>query len=125
MNFVLTSSMTKEKLQQDCQILLKFMQLYCDEKHKELPKNEKDFEILFQGEFVDKLKLNLCETCEENFIYSYQRLQNCPHEIKPRCRNCKNPCYEKTKWKTLAKIMRYSGIRLGLVKLKSIFKKSE
>lgn len=114
--------MTKEKLQQDCQILLKFMQVYCDDKHKELSKKQENFTIEFQDEFVDELKLNLCQNCKDAFVYSYERLQNCPHEIKPRCRNCKKPCYEKSYFKALAKIMRYSGIKLGLTRLKSIFK---
>ena len=65
------------------------------------------------------VELNLCEECHSLISYSFDRLKGCPHEIKPRCRQCPNPCYEKQEWKSLAKIMRYSGIRLGLSKIKN------
>jgi hypothetical protein len=47
------------------------------------------------------------------------KLQNCPHEIKPRCRKCPTPCYEKQEWKNIARIMKYSAIKLSLGKIKS------
>jgi hypothetical protein len=53
--------------------------------------------------------------------YSIQRLQNCEHDPKPRCRKCPEPCYDKLQWKKVAKVMRYSGIKLGLLNIKNIF----
>ena len=68
------------------------------------------------------LELDLCENCLTSINYSFDKLLICPHEEKPRCRVCPNPCYEKDKWKALSKIMRYSGAKLGLTKLKNKIK---
>ena len=66
------------------------------------------------------------DECLKKIEYSFDRLLACPHEIKPRCRTCPNPCYEKKNWKETAQVMRYSGIKLGLrsvnKKIKSLFK---
>ncbi len=113
--------MREEKFVKDMHTLYKFVGLYCKEKH-DCKKSKKDLILHYRGKSVDKISYELCLECEENFLYSYQRLQECPHEEKSRCRHCKKPCYEKTKWKSLAKIMKYSGIRLGLTKIKKIFK---
>ncbi|NLM99553.1 MAG: hypothetical protein GX170_05965, partial [Campylobacteraceae bacterium] len=45
------------------------------------------------------------------------------NEEKPSCRKCPNPCYEKDRWKLLAKIMKYSGMKLGLLKIRKMFKR--
>ena len=72
--------------------------------------------------YDEELKICLCAECRELFLYAHERLQACPHEEKPRCRVCKNPCYERTYWKKMAKMMRYSGMRLGFLKLKEKLK---
>jgi len=72
------------------------------------------------------MELNLCPECLRKIQYSFDKLLDCPHEIKPRCRRCPSPCYEKKQWKETAKVMRYSGIRFGLgsasKKIKELFK---
>lgn len=108
--------MTHEKYKIEIDVLKKFYELYCTDKHEE-QKN-----ILIQLYYKDKnfsLELNLCSKCFEDINYSFNRLQGCPHEIKPRCRNCPSPCYEKTKWKETARVMKYSAIKLSLGKIKS------
>ncbi len=91
--------MTHEKYKIEIDVLKKFYELYCIDKHEE-QKN-----ILIQLYYKDEkfsLELNLCSKCFEDINYSFNRLQGCPHEIKPRCRSCPSPCYEKTKWKETA-----------------------
>ncbi|WP_024955648.1 nitrous oxide-stimulated promoter family protein [Sulfurospirillum arcachonense] len=114
--------MTKEKFIIDSSTVLKFIQIYCDDKHKDATKLYETLQLNYLNENLDeKLEYHLCSTCKETFVYSYQRLKECPHDEKPRCRKCPNPCYEKTQWKKLATIMRYGGIQLGLNKIKKIF----
>lgn len=55
--------------------------------------------------------------------YSFERLLNCPHEEKPSCRKCINPCYGKKEWKETARIMRSSGMKLGLTSINKRIKK--
>ena len=57
--------------------------------------------------------------------YSFDRLNECPHDIKPRCRTCPSPCYEKQEWKKLSKLMKYSGLQFGLIKIKKLFKRDK
>ncbi len=113
--------MKKEKFVKDAKTVLDFIALYCKDKHDGVKKND-SIVLVYNGETLGEVSYSLCKECEENFLYSYHRLQECPHEEKPRCRHCKNSCYEKPKWKALAKVMKYSGMKMGLTKVKKFFK---
>ncbi|MDC0933801.1 nitrous oxide-stimulated promoter family protein [Arcobacteraceae bacterium] len=111
--------MTNEKFISEAETLKKFFTIYCKDKHnkqnsyiRNLRYKHKNYEIEF----------HLCNECKELINYSIERLEECPHEIKPRCRKCPNPCYEKSQWKKLAHLMRYSGIQLGILKIKKFFR---
>ncbi|QKF72269.1 putative nitrous oxide-regulated protein [Aliarcobacter faecis] len=108
--------MTHEKFESEINTLKKFYELYCIDKHE----NQKiRLEVLEYKEKKFFLELNLCPICYEAISYSFNRLQGCPHDIKPRCRTCPAPCYEKQKWKEAARVMKYSAIKLSLGKIKS------
>ncbi|RXJ66228.1 hypothetical protein CRV08_13725 [Halarcobacter ebronensis] len=107
-----------EKFKNELKTLKNFMELYCKHKHKNQLLFNKNIPYKQESLSID---LNLCEECHTLINYSIERLQNCPHEIKPKCRKCPNPCYEKKEWKSLAKIMRYSGMKLGFIKIKRFF----
>ena len=110
--------MTTEKFISEIETLKKFFQTYCDgKKHNHsLKKKHLEFNnINYNYEF------NLCNDCFKLLEYSITKLEACPHDIKPRCRTCPNPCYEPKQWKQVAKIMRYSGIKFGLTKIKKLF----
>ncbi|OCL84319.1 nitrous oxide-stimulated promoter family protein [Arcobacter porcinus] len=108
--------MTFEKFNEEISTLKKFYELYCKDKHEKQAIYQKN---IFYKEHNFRLDLNLCEDCLKNISYSFSKLQSCPHEIKPRCRSCTAPCYEKLEWKTCAKVMKYSSIKLSLGKIKS------
>jgi len=108
--------MVLEKFESEIETLKKFYELFCIDKHTNQQKS------IVKIEYKDKifdLELFLCNECFNAINYSFERLQNCPHEIKPRCRKCPNHCYEKQRWKNIAKVMRYSAIKLSLSKVKS------
>ena len=112
--------MTKEKYESEIHTLKKFYELFCKDKHTNL--KNKNITLKYKDSSYS-LNFYLCDECFEAINYSFDRLQVCPHEIKPRCRNCQNPCYEKQRWKYIAKVMKYSAIKLSLSKIKSkIFK---
>lgn len=115
--------MKTEKFENDTRIVHKFIQLYCDKNHTEAAKDRRELLLSYHDANLGKIEYNLCETCEQTLLYSHQRLLKCPHDEKPKCRKCQNPCYEKTQWKTLAKIMRYSGMQMGLLRVKKMFGK--
>ena len=95
-------------------------------------KNLKDLELFFnyycssnhsEEKMVIKphedIELHLCHECEKLFSYAQERLNQCELDPKPRCRFCIDRCYSKDEWKKMAKLMKYSGLRLGLIKLKN------
>lgn len=114
--------MTKAKLIEDSLVLHRFITLYCEHKHDML-KNAGCLNVSFQGEILQKIPYILCEECEKTLLYAYQRLEECPYHPKPSCRKCHTPCYEKPMWKKMASIMMYSGMRLGLSKIRKFFSK--
>ena len=117
--------MTIEKFKSEVETLKKFFQIYCKEKHK--GQFEKEYNVHYKDLNLT-FNANLCENCHSLLSYAIERLQECPHNPKPRCRKCENPCYEKDKYKQMAKMMRFSGMKLGLTKaaqkIKKIFKKN-
>jgi len=111
--------MTIEKFNSEAQILKKFFELHCKNKHT----NQQSYNTkLTYNNTTTNIELCLCEECKNLIDYSFERLKECPHDPKPRCRTCPNPCYEKAQWKQVAKLMRYSGIKLGILKVKRFFK---
>ena len=117
--------MTFEKFKSEIETLTKFFPIYCNDKHTN--QIERKYKIPYTDKSID-FKISLCEDCHELLRYAINRLQECPNDPKPRCRKCINPCYEKDKFKQMAKMMRYSGMKLGLTKaaqkIKKMFKKS-
>jgi predicted amidophosphoribosyltransferase len=114
--------MTNEKFRGEIDTLKKFFELYCHDKHQDRIMHEGNYNILYNNEYF-KLDVTLCDECNALLATSIKNLQNCPHEIKPRCRKCPTPCYEKNDWKAVAKIMKYSGMKLGLGKAGKRLKK--
>ncbi len=111
--------MTNEKFEEEINTLEKFFTTFCCDKHQ---KQYENIHILEYKNRKYEIKTELCQECQQLLDYSYQRLLQCPHEIKPRCRKCSNPCYEKDKWKSVAKLMKYSGVKFGLIQIKKLLK---
>jgi hypothetical protein len=118
--------MSEEKFKGEIETLKKFFPIYCNDKHT--GQFLKNYHITYKNLILD-FNIVLCEECHNLLSYAVARLTECPNDPKPRCRKCPNPCYEKDKFKQMAKLMRYSGMKLGLTnaaqKLKNIFKRND
>lgn len=114
--------MTNEKFEHEIKTLKKFFELYCHSKHNNQTSNIRNIQY---NNKTYNLSNKLCDECNELILYSYNKLSLCPHNPKPMCRKCPSPCYNKTQWKAVAKLMRYSGMKLGLIKIRTMFKKSK
>ena len=110
--------MTFEKFNSEVKTLEKSFSIYCKDKHTN--QQTRNYSFKYKNNSVS-CNIHLCDECNELFLYAVSRLQECPHKEKPRCRKCPNPCYEKDKFKKMAKMMRYSGMKLGLTKLAKKF----
>ena len=113
--------MTTEKFTGEIATLKKFFEFYCKGKEHNGKYQEKHLE--FQNQTYN-YEFELCDDCFKLLEYSIMKLEKCPHDTKPRCRTCANPCYEPYQWKKVAKIMKYSGMRFGLKKIKNLFIKA-
>ena len=51
----------------------------------------------------------LCPRCRELLDYAQGRLERCPFDSKPKCKNCQAPCYQKEYRERIKEIMRSSG----------------
>ncbi|MBD3824584.1 MAG: nitrous oxide-stimulated promoter family protein [Epsilonproteobacteria bacterium] len=108
--------MDKNKLQSEAATLKLFFESYC-EGNSHAKRLVRDFTCRHR-DFECTMQVELCDECVAMVGYAIERLEKCPYEEKPKCRKCKEPCYEKSMWKKTAKVMRYSGMRLGLLKAK-------
>ncbi|MBU0632568.1 nitrous oxide-stimulated promoter family protein [bacterium] len=110
--------MNKDKFESEVKTLKQFFETYCDanDHEKEMPKAS----TCRHKELTCRVEVHLCRECSDLLDYSLIRLEECPYEIKPRCRTCQNPCYDKHEWKKLAKVMRFSGLKLGILKVRKM-----
>jgi len=74
--------------------LARFTQVYCREKHRALARD---------GD-------GLCGECRALLSYARARLERCPFDPKPKCKDCNVHCYQKEQREKVRKIMRFSGM---------------
>lgn len=116
--------MTEQKFTEQISTVAKFIQIYCDDNHAKAQKSNANLELIYKNTSLSQsVNYNLCKECEHLLLYANERLQNCPHDEKPKCRKCPHICYEKSELKFMVKVMRSSGIKLGLSKIKSLFQR--
>ncbi|MFC1542096.1 nitrous oxide-stimulated promoter family protein [Candidatus Latescibacterota bacterium] len=77
---------------------------------------EKQFEILktFIGTYCkhhhNPEKDTLCSECTELQDYARERIERCPYDPKPKCKDCNTHCYKPVYRKKITEIMRFSGM---------------
>jgi hypothetical protein len=108
--------MREEKFKDEVFTLKRFFVKYCNDKH--INQYNKTYHLNYKQNCI-QFNLYLCKECHDTITYSFERLIQCPHEEKPRCRRCTTPCYEKIQWKKLAKIKKYGALKFGLKKVKN------
>jgi len=71
--------------------LSRFVAVYCRKKHG-APKGE------------------LCEECTALLSYGFSRLDQCPLDPKPKCKECPIHCYKPEYRTRIKEVMRFSGM---------------
>ncbi len=72
-------------------ILRQFVSVFCRKKH---------------GQRAD----GLCESCRDLLRYARQRLDKCPFDPKPKCKDCLVHCYAQAYRARIKEVMRFSGM---------------
>lgn len=80
-----------KKKTKDLNILKKFIEVYCHVHH-------------------GTENGALCDQCSDLSDYAKARLERCPHDPKPACKNCETHCYKLSYREQIKTIMRFSGI---------------
>ncbi len=60
-----------------------------DERHQALGRKVE----LYCAERHDAKDERLCGDCLDLLAYARKRVENCPHDPKPRCKDCRTHCY--------------------------------
>jgi len=55
----------------------------------------------------------LCEECEELLQYARRRLEKCPYDPKPKCKDCATHCYRPSQRERIRAVMRFSGMHFA------------
>ncbi len=53
----------------------------------------------------------LCEECLDLLAYARKRLESCPHDPKPRCKDCRTHCYGPGYRDKIRAVIRLAGAR--------------
>jgi len=83
--------MNNKTIQNDIKIVNRFTEVFCNSHHG--TKNRE-----------------LCSECQDLVEYSIKRLEKCPYDPKPKCKNCETHCYKPVYREKMKQIMKYSGM---------------
>lgn len=72
-------------------VLRKFVAVFCRRKHRRA------------GE-------GLCDSCRDLLCYAQERLEKCPFDPKPKCKDCTVHCYAAQYRDRIKEVMRFSGL---------------
>lgn len=75
----------------DAAVLEKFVRVYCRE-HRHAADGA------------------LCPACEELLAYAMRKLEKCPMNPKPKCKDCPVHCYQPTHRRAIGEVMKFSGM---------------
>jgi len=93
----------------DIAILVKFVSLFCREKHGG---EKKPFTIETRALKEVARGGELCPDCAKLLKYGLAMRLRCPFFPKPSCKKCKSPCYRSEYKEKIREVMRFSGMYL-------------
>jgi hypothetical protein len=81
----------KKSLDKDFKLVSRFVEVYCRRQH-------------------GAHHAVLCDGCRDLLQYARKRIERCPHDPKPACRDCTTHCYRPDYREKIRAVMRFSGI---------------
>jgi hypothetical protein len=80
-----------DDIRREIDLLGAFIGIYCEKNHG-------------QAEGV------LCQGCDALLRYAQMRLEKCPYDPKPKCKDCRTHCYRPEERTKIREVMRFSGM---------------
>lgn len=90
-SLTIKSGRLRKDIERDVVVLDRFVRIFCEKKH-ETPKGG-----------------DLCNECADLLAYGLMRLEKCPYNPKPKCKDCETHCYKPDYRKRVQEVMRFSG----------------
>lgn len=72
-------------------VLQRFTEVYCRKHH-------------------ERASGSLCDECANLLRYARRRVEACPYDPKPKCKDCPTHCYSAANRQRIREIMRFSGM---------------
>ena len=104
-----TATGLSRKEKSDIRILVRFVALFCREKHAG-EKSPFAIEATLLKGVVGAAEL--CPNCTKLLKYGLSMRLRCPHDPKPPCKKCGVPCYRQEYREQIREVMRFSGMLL-------------
>lgn len=82
---------TTRSIDKDLGVARRFIEVYCAAHHD-------------TGEGA------LCSECADLLAYVERRLERCPYDPKPKCKDCRTHCYKPEYRQRIKEVMRFSGM---------------
>jgi len=83
--------MDRKTVDREIKVLKRFVEVYC-RKHHGTDGN------------------GPCEECADLLQYAQKRVEKCPYDPKPKCKDCTTHCYKPEYRQKIRSVMRFSGI---------------
>ena len=68
------------------------------------------FVAVFCRKHHDTNGTGMCAECRDLLDYAFGRLEKCPYDPKPKCKDCETHCYRPQYRDKIRAVMRFSGI---------------
>ena len=97
-----------KKEKNDIQVLIRFVHIFCRERHCDGEKSP--FSVPFEevGALIDD-GIALCDSCSALLTYGIRKRFRCPHDPKPMCKKCETQCYSRRYKEGIREVMKFSG----------------
>lgn len=98
-------------LVRDLKIMVRFVGIYCDNRHKEATRITVRTKPLGVPDAVAGA-VELCSECAKLLRHALVKRLHCPMDPKPACKHCPNHCYHPKYREAIREVMKYSGMRM-------------
>jgi len=90
-----------DKRHKDKLLVEKFIGVYCAKKHSGWH---------LQAKLAGADQPTLCPECAALKEYAFEKLDKCPFDPKPKCKDCRVHCYAEPWRSQMKEVMKFSGI---------------
>ena len=97
-----------DRRKKDAGVLIKFVSIFCREKHGDRPKSDFQLKNVDLEQFTPD-RISLCNECDKLLGHALTKLSLCPYNPKPKCKNCTTHCYRPEYRRQIRKVMGFVG----------------